>query len=199
MPKPRQSCQPRKFCIKVQIALDFVAEAAKLDRFTSRLQLNPVEMVETLRLVDTLDGELSDRNPGFGVMAITAMLQLVAYLSRCYGKQRNPESRKLLRIAESISSIERNVSRAISLEQLVEISGMSRRNFIRTFEGTMGTTPINYLIDLRIREASGLLQRTDRSITDVAFQVGFPDSNYFSRQFRKAKGLSPREYRKQLR
>jgi AraC family L-rhamnose operon transcriptional activator RhaR/AraC family L-rhamnose operon regulatory protein RhaS len=167
-------------------------------QFTSRLQLNPVEMVETLRFVDALDIELADRNPGFGIMAMTAMLQLVTYLSRCYSRQRNPASKKLLRIAEAISHIERNFSEAISLDELVEISGMSRRNFIRTFEGTMGTSPINYLIARRLREASRLLRSTDRSITDVAFQVGFPDSNYFSRQFRKAKGLSPREYRKQL-
>ena len=110
----------------------------------------------------------------------------------------NPDSKKLLRIANAISHIERNFAQQISLEELVDISEMSRRNFIRTFEGTMGNSPINYLIERRIREASKLLRSTDRSITDIAFDVGFSDSNYFSRQFRKAVGLSPRQYRSQL-
>ncbi|MEP3932587.1 helix-turn-helix transcriptional regulator, partial [Rhodopirellula bahusiensis] len=59
--------------------------------------------------------------------------------------------------------------------------------------------PIKYLIQVRIQEASRLLRSTDRSITDIAFDVGFSDSNYFSRQFRTHLGLSPREYRKQMR
>ena len=86
----------------------------------------------------------------------------------------------------------------VTLDELVEISGMSRRNFIRTFEETTGSSPIKYLIDLRIREASRLLRSTDKSVTDIAFDVGFADSNYFSRQFRSALGISPREYRKQI-
>ena len=171
----------------------------KRHRFTSRLQLNPGEMVETLRLVDDLEGELAGRSPGFATMATAAMLQLVTFLSRCYSRTRNPESKKLLRIAESISHLQLNFTQPITLDDLVEISGMSRRNFIRTFEGTMGTSPINYLIELRIREASRLLRSTDRRITEIAFEVGFSDSNYFTRQFRKSQGLSPRDYRKQLR
>nr|WP_145178506.1 helix-turn-helix domain-containing protein [Rubripirellula lacrimiformis] len=170
----------------------------KRHQFTSRLQLSPVQMVETLRLIDGLEAELADRGPGFGVMATASMLQLVTFLSRCYSRTRNPESKKLLRIAESISHIRRKFSHPITLDELVDISGMSRRNFIRTFEETMGTPPIKYLIDLRIREASRLLRSTDQTITEIAFEVGFADSNYFSRQFRNTLGISPREYRKQV-
>ena len=170
----------------------------KRHQFTSRLQLNPAEISEALRLIESMEAELVSRNPGFGVMAIASMLQLVTFLSRCYSRSMNPDSKKLLRIANAISHIERNFAQQISLEVLVDISEMSRRNFIRTFEGTMGNSPINYLIERRIREASKLLRSTDRSITDIAFDVGFSDSNYFSRQFRKAVGLSPRQYRSQL-
>lgn len=170
----------------------------KRHQFTSRLQLTPVELVESLRLVDDLECELNERKPGFGAMATAAMLQLITFLSRCYSLSRNPKSKRLLRIGDSISHLQRNLAQPISLDELVEISGMSRRNFIRTFEDTMGTSPINYLIELRIREASRLLRTTDRPITEIAFEVGFSDSNYFSRQFRNAVGLSPREYRKQF-
>lgn len=171
----------------------------KRHHFTSRLQLNPAEIAESLRLVEAMEGELATRKPGFGVMAMGTMLQLVTFLSRCYNRSINPDSKKLLRIANAISHMERNFAKPISLEELVEISNMSRRNFIRTFESTMGTSPIKFLIARRIQEATKLLRTTDRSITDIAFDIGFSDSNYFSRQFRKAIGLSPRQYRSQLR
>jgi len=168
-------------------------------QFTSRLQLSPAELGETLRLIDKLDHELMARQPGFEVMTIAAFLELVTFHSRCYSETRNPSSKALIRIGETISHMRQNVAQAISLEELVTISDMSRTNYIRMFEATMGTSPINYLIGLRIEEASRLLRSTDRSITDIAFEVGFSDSNYFSRRFRKSRGQSPREYRKRHR
>ncbi len=168
-------------------------------KFTSRLQLSPAEIAEALRLVGKLDAELTVRRSGFGVMSIAAMLELVTFLSRCYSETRNPTSKTLIRVGETISYMTRNVAQPITLEELVTISGMSRTNYIRMFEASMGASPINYLIGLRIDEASRLLRSTDRSITDIAFEVGFSDSNYFSRQFRKTRGQSPREYRKRHR
>ena len=168
-------------------------------QFTSRLQLTPAEVAETLRLVDKLDNELAARRPGFEVMAIAAMLELVTFFSRCYSATRNPTSKTLIRIGETISHMRRHLDQPIALEDLVTISGMSRTNFIRMFEATIGTSPIKYFIGLRIEEARRLLRSTDKSITDIAFDVGFSDSNYFSRQFRSALGQSPRDYRKRHR
>ncbi|MFK7738374.1 MAG: helix-turn-helix domain-containing protein [Pirellulaceae bacterium] len=170
----------------------------KRHQFTSRLQLNPAEVAESLRIVEDLEGELDDRKPGFAVIATTLMLQLITFLSRCYSSSLNPESKSLLRVADAISHIERNYSQQIALDDLVEIAGMSRRNFIRSFENTMGTSPINFLIERRLRASSRLLLRSQKTITEIAFEVGFSDSNYFSRQFKRSYGLSPREYRKQL-
>ena len=61
----------------------------------------------------------------------------------------------------------------------------------------MGNSPIAYLIQLRINRAADMLRQGDRSITDIAFDVGFSDSNYFMREFRKVIGISPRIYRRQ--
>jgi AraC-like DNA-binding protein len=74
---------------------------------------------------------------------------------------------------------------------------MSKRSFLRAFQAATGKSPIAYLIQLRINRAASLLRRGDDSITDIAFLVGFRDSNYFTRQFRKVFGTSPRAYRNQ--
>ncbi|TWU31355.1 helix-turn-helix domain-containing protein [Novipirellula artificiosorum] len=163
--------------------------------FNSRLQLSPPKLVQAIGLIDQLDQELTDRRPGFGVIATTTLLQLVTFLARCYSQSRNPQSKSLLRIAEAISLIERHYADPLTLDELVEISGMSRRNFLRAFESTMGCPPIAYLIRLRVRQACKLLAQSEKSITEIAMLVGFSDSNYFSRQFKTLTGSSPRDYR----
>jgi AraC-like DNA-binding protein len=167
--------------------------------FASRLQLSPAELAEALRMVAKLEHELSERRLGFRLMAMALMLELVTFLSRKYTESRSLTSQTLIRIGETISYIHRNLDRPITLKELVAMSEMSRSNFLRMFEAAIGTSPIDYLIQLRIDEASRLLSSTERSITDIAFAVGFQDSNYFSRQFRKTLGLSPRSYRQRFR
>ena len=175
----------------------FMLEPAwrKRHSFNSRLRLSPSELVEAIHLVDQLEQELLDRNPGFGVMATTTLLQLATFLSRCYSRSRNSDSNSLLRVATAISHIERHYANPITLDELIEISGMSRRSFLRTFEATMGYPPITYLIRLRILQACKLLRQNEWSIAEIAMAVGFSDSNYFSRKFRAVLGSSPREYR----
>ncbi len=167
----------------------------KRHMFNSRLQLSPPELMQAIHFIDQLEQELVDRGPGFGTMATTTLLQLVTFLSRCYGRAHSPQSKSLLKIADAISHIERYYADPITLAELIDISGMSRRNFLRTFESTMGHPPIKYLIRTRVRHACRLLERDDQSITEIALAVGFNDSNYFTRMFRIVAGTTPRDYR----
>jgi AraC-like DNA-binding protein/mannose-6-phosphate isomerase-like protein (cupin superfamily) len=165
-------------------------------RFESRLRLNPMDLAHAIELVDRLEQELTQRTAGFRVMALTMMMQFVTFLARCYASDRDPRSQGLLEIADAIAHLEIHYADPITLAELVEISGMSRRNLLRTFEAAMGESPIQYLIQLRIRKACEQLRTSSASITDVAMNVGFDDSNYFSRKFRDVMGVSPRDYKK---
>jgi len=73
---------------------------------------------------------------------------------------------------------------------------MSESSLLSTFKEATGQSPIDYLIHLRIQRAAELLCRSVQSISEIAFAVGFEDSNYFSRQFRQTMHTSPREYRR---
>ena len=167
--------------------------------FGSRLRLSPLELSEVSSMIDRMESELESREPGFQTITTALFLHLVAYLSRCFDRSSGSSSRSLLEIAAAISHIERYYQDPIGLDELVSISGMSKRSFLRTFEATMGLPPIKYLIRLRIRRACELLQRQELSITDVSTMVGFQDSNYFSRQFRAMTGASPSSFRKRNR
>ncbi|MBI1842420.1 MAG: helix-turn-helix domain-containing protein [Verrucomicrobia bacterium] len=165
--------------------------------FKSRLHLSPSEFAVVMSYVDHLDEELRARTPGFRVMATASFLQITAYLSRCYGRAKNPDSRALLRIGEAISHLESHYAEEIDVDRLATIAHMSKRSFIRAFQSAMGNSPIAYLIQTRLNRASEALRQSDQSITEIAFQVGFTDSNYFTRQFTKNFGVSPRLYRRQ--
>ncbi|MFN3407606.1 MAG: helix-turn-helix domain-containing protein [Limisphaerales bacterium] len=165
--------------------------------FSSRLRLTPAELAAAMACVDKLDAELRARTAGFKFMATAAFMELVGQLSRCFARARNADSRALLRIGEAISHLELNYDQPVELDRLAQIARMSKRNFLRSFHAALGTSPIAYLIQLRVQRAAGLLRRTDQSVTDIAFAVGFSDSNYFTRQFRKTLGVTPGEYRRQ--
>ena len=59
----------------------------------------------------------------------------------------------------------------------------------------MGKSPKEYLTEYRIKQACRLLKETDLSISAIAYSVGFENNLYFSKAFKKQKGLSPSEYR----
>jgi AraC family L-rhamnose operon transcriptional activator RhaR/AraC family L-rhamnose operon regulatory protein RhaS len=166
-------------------------------QFNGRLRLRPQELSVVMAYVEKLEEELLGRSGGFKFMATAAFMEIVGYLSRCYGRAKNPDSRALLRIGEAISHLESNYQEPIDTGRLAQIAQMSRRNFMRSFQAAMGNSPIAHLIQLRVNRATGLLRRTDHSVTEIAFQVGFSDGNYFTRQFRKLLGVTPSEYRRQ--
>ena len=166
-------------------------------QFKSRLHLSPQNLGVVLALADQLETELKQRSPGFGFLAMALFMQILGYLSRCYGNSRNADSRQLLRIASAIAHLESNTHEVANLNHLAGIARMSKRSFVRAFSDATGQPPIAYLIQLRVNRAAALLRSSTESITEVAFRVGFSDSNYFTRQFRKVTGVSPRRYRQQ--
>jgi|SRR5581483_1914097 AraC-like DNA-binding protein len=165
-------------------------------QFKSRLHIAPAELAAALAIVEQLERELKRRAPGFGFLALALFMQLVGYLSRCYGQSRNPNSRALLRMAEAIAHLETHFHQPVHLDQLAQIARMSKRSFMRAFRAATGVPPISYLIRQRVNRAAVLLRNGNESITEIAFEAGFTDSNYFSRQFRQVFGLTPSDYRK---
>ncbi len=163
--------------------------------FQNRLHLSPGQLERLLELVDQLDEELKHRPSGFSFMATALFMQIVGYLSRCHGQSSSTDTRSLPRIAAAISHLEANTDKPVNLKQLAAVARMSKRSLIRAFHEATGLTPIAYWIQLRIHRAAALLRSSDEPITEVAFRVGFTDSNYFTRQFRKLTGISPRRYR----
>ena len=84
------------------------------------------------------------------------------------------------------------------LRDLAAAARMSESSLLATFKEATGQSPIDYLIHLRIQRAAEQLRHNTQSISEIAYSVGFEDSNYFSRQFRKTMQSSPRDYRRRF-
>ena len=91
---------------------------------------------------------------------------------------------------------EEHYNKEISIEQYAISRNMSTSWFNRSFRSAIGTSPMKYILNIRIRNAQTLLETTDYSISVIASLVGYDNPMYFSRLFRKAKGITPSRYRK---
>jgi len=87
---------------------------------------------------------------------------------------------------------------SIQLEDLASMTHLSRFYISHSFKKEIGMSPMEYLIDIRIKESKILLRTTNYSISQVADIVGFTTPTYFSKQFRKSTGISPTDYREQF-
>jgi iron complex transport system substrate-binding protein len=87
----------------------------------------------------------------------------------------------------------------IRLADLARRAGYSVSHFSALFKAHFGTSPIDYLVRLRLRAAAYLLRDVNVSVSSAAASVGYDDLYYFSKLFKKKLGVSPRAYRKKLR
>ena len=90
-----------------------------------------------------------------------------------------------------------NYHASITLDDMSEVANISIDHLGRLFKAATGMTPIQYLIDVRIKAAEQLLL-TDLNIRDVAHMVGVEDHHYFSRLFHRNRGVSPLAYRQRM-
>lgn len=165
------------------------------DKFESRLRLRPEELRQVAESVARMEKESRNQVAGWRFALTACFMLLMADLCRYYSHMENPAAQPLLRLGRVIGYLEQHYHEQLTLDQLADIGDMSRRTLTREFRHALGYSPIEYLIRLRISHAGALMQEGRATVTDVAFQVGFLDSNYFARQFRTRMGCSPREFR----
>jgi AraC family transcriptional regulator len=95
-----------------------------------------------------------------------------------------------------IEYLNAHASEHVGLEQLAALVSLSPFHFARAFKHTTGVPPHRYQLNLRIARARELLETTDASVTEIAFDVGYESSQALARLFRREVGLSPSDYRR---
>lgn len=98
-------------------------------------------------------------------------------------------------VARAQHYMELHYSENITVAKLAELGYVSESCFNRRFKKETGTTPFEYLIEIRIRQAKTMLRRKNVPVTEIAMRCGFGSSAHFSSCFQKRTGTSPSEYR----
>jgi AraC-like DNA-binding protein len=103
------------------------------------------------------------------------------------------------KLADVYTYIRENYFKPIPLDKISKIAKMSPFTFSRFFKKNCGAGFVEYLNRVRTNKACYLLRETDYQIHDIAVECGFASISNFNKQFRKAEGLSPRDFRAQFR
>jgi transcriptional regulator GlxA family with amidase domain len=78
---------------------------------------------------------------------------------------------------------------------MAALSGLPDRSFVRRFSQATGLTPLDYIHGLRLEEAKQMLETSDLPVEAIANEVGYEDTSFFGRLFRRKVGLTPMKYR----
>ncbi|MCL2527291.1 MAG: AraC family transcriptional regulator [Defluviitaleaceae bacterium] len=118
------------------------------------------------------------------------MLSLFAYLSAKYGNRNNePHSTQIL--SKAVGFMYENMAAQIKIADIADHLFMSTRHLGRLFMKYYGTTPGDYLTDIRLKHALSLIERKQMKVGDISALCGFTDPSYFARLFKKAYGITP--------
>lgn len=110
------------------------------------------------------------------------------------------ESRQLYSgddLKKVLNYIDRNIKRGVTLDMAAAYVGMSASYFSKFFKKYTGVNFITYVTDRKIEAAKDMLLNTDRPVVNIAYDLSYSETNYFSKTFKKKVGVTPTEYREQ--
>jgi len=93
-------------------------------------------------------------------------------------------------------TIQQKIAEPISVSMLSSIAGLSRSHFSHAFRASVGRTPHEHVVRVRIERAMELMLGTDAPLSEIALTTGFADQAHFSNKFRQTAGLTPTQWRR---
>ncbi len=162
------------------------------------MHLSPSQLTELIPVIQMMEKEADDiaGRSGSRILAYSYLLEVLVSLARIWDQTPTDANKTVRQLWEVISHMDRHLDSPLTTEELTEIAVMSSSTLHRTFKQTTGLAPIEYHLHKRIARACSLIQQRGLSMAEVGEACGFSDPNYFSRQFRKVMGMSPKQYQR---
>lgn len=157
---------------------------------------NTYEMVNT---IDRLIRVSQESNLAKDVFADMALQELLLRVMQTQARQLIFEDyaahRNRNRFAHVVSYIKENFSENLTVEKLSSIACMSKPHFFRSFKREFGISPVEFIIQERIKMARKFLMDPSISIAEAGYRAGFPNVSYFSNIFKKYEGTTPKGFK----
>ena len=157
------------------------------------------EDARAVACIDRLFSVLREKAAGYELSVYAALYELLSTLYAIGAVESTDgtahHSRALAQMTRLYSWIDENYTRPITLSELSRASGFNEKYLCRLFREQTSYTPVEYVNRLRVERAADDLLYKKMSVTEAAFANGFNDSAYFSKVFRRIKGVTPREFK----
>lgn len=142
--------------------------------------------------------EVSVQQKGYRSLTRALVWTLLVKLHRIAPKTANKQMlsrKKMEQIKPALGYIIANYGEVISIEDLAERCNTSMSNLRKLFHAALGTSPQNYIKNLRLKAIAVMLSSSNKAIEEIAFECGYPTLSNFNRHFKEFHGRSPRKYR----
>lgn len=146
-------------------------------------------------LLGILEGHASEESAAFVDLSFPRLLSAFLYPD-IWRRDAADGGTTVSIVGKAAHYMEDHLSEKMTLSDICAYLGYSESYVTRVFSAEVGCGPMTYLLRLKAARACRLLKNTDLKINQIAYMVGFDDPFYFSKFFTKAKGVSPKEYRK---
>ena len=148
-------------------------------------------------VVQSILDEFAAQKPGYRGAIRGLLLFLSANLLRIYSDdEQSARDKNLSAIGPALEYMHTSYDQAFSMEKLAEICHISPTHFRRLFSAQMGTNPLHFLHQLRVIQSCRLLRSTDKTIAEIATQVGYSSLCCYNQHFRRFMGCTPSAWRK---
>lgn len=154
---------------------------------------------ETAPWVNRMMEAMKRREDGYRLQVLGALYSLLGGLLEARDWEQAPPvsgkvARRLTDFKDVLSLIKRRYQEDLTLDDLAACAGMNKKYFCRFFKEMTRYSPIDYLNYYRVESACEQLVTTEKNISEIAVGCGFNDTSYFTKVFRKYKGMTPTQY-----
>ena len=125
--------------------------------------------------------------------------KIIEMVMECVSTESVADANARSKIQMAIGYIQEHFAENLTVNVLAEHYGMSPNYFSSMFKKEMSRSAVNYITELRINQARELLYHSELSVVDISKKVGYEDSQYFFRVFKKYLGMTPLQYREESR
>ncbi|MCR4813291.1 MAG: AraC family transcriptional regulator [Lachnospiraceae bacterium] len=182
----------KRFAKEIDASLWQQVFEQKLLCFTTEKQLHIEHIMQDMYVI-------FEKKEHYSETLLTGLLfHLVVYLY-----ENNIESSKHFfkeelsrEIMDAMFYMEQHYAEELHIAEAASEAGFSEGYFSRLFSSQTGLSFTDYLINIRIRHAKELLIQTDKTVSEIAFETGFSNGDYFSSSFSKREGMTPSAFRK---
>lgn len=153
---------------------------------------------ELSALFNDIFDEYSKQDENYEIYIHSCILKLIVYMSRLgiinVRKLSGKNTDDI--VYNTIKYLHKNYNQPLTLDKISEEFNISKYHLSHIFKNITGSTIMEFLTSIRFSHIEALLLKTNKSVSSIAYECGFPSIQHFNKVFKKTKGLSPTQYRR---